>query len=309
MAQFNNEHLRELLEAGHKDILRNTARGEKLLADKYLELYKVTRQKALDLWEKIGDPPTLQEARKYNRLAALMDEIRLEYAKVTRSATSVIASNSKYAFTESAYRAQYAIDKAAGVLIKYPVLPVGAIRAAVYNADNGLIFSKRLINNKAASLLKVQGALTQALVLGESTTKAARRIKDQFQSGYADAVRVLRTEATRASTSGTLQGFKDAQDAGVDMRTVWIAALDDRTRDSHRDLDGQYADKNGLFHWGGMTAEGPGLWGDPAMDINCRCALGAVIEGLEPELRREGRAGDDGGEIIDNMTYREWEAR
>jgi SPP1 gp7 family putative phage head morphogenesis protein len=305
----NNTALNKALADGTKEILATTRKAERSLAARYVAAYNVARQRAIDLWATIDNPPTLQEARKYNRLLTLMDEIKAEYAKVTKYTGGVIAKNSEHAFTEAAYRAQYAIDKAAGILIKYPVLPVGAIRAAVYNDENGKVFTKRLIDNKGMALRKLEAAITQSLVLGESPAKMSRRLKDQFEGGYRDAVRVIRTETTRASTQGQLQTFRDAEEAGVEMRTVWIAALDDRTRDAHADLDGQYADKDGLFHYGGMTSEGPGLWGEPGMDINCRCSIGAEIEGLEPEMRREGRAGADTGEIIDNMSYREWEDR
>lgn len=300
----DNKALQDALKAGHKAILTGSKRAEKLLAARYVDAYNVARERALDLWATLGDPPTLPEARKYNRLLTLMDDIKAEYAKVTGYTGRVIAKNSEFAFTEAAYRAQYAIDKATGILISFPKLPAGAIRASVYYADNGAVFSKRLLADKVKLLLKVEQAITQSLVLGESSAKTARKIKDQFENGYKDAIRVVRTETTRCATEGTLQTFRDASDAGVEMRTVWVAALDDRTRDSHADLDGQYADKDGLFYSGGLSAEGPGLWGDPAMDINCRCALAAEIEGLEPEIRREG-----GGGIVDTINYREWEAR
>jgi SPP1 gp7 family putative phage head morphogenesis protein len=302
----DNTALNKALADGTKDILATTRRGEKVLAARYVAAYNIARQRAIDLWATIGDPPTLQEARKYNRLLSIMDDIKAEYAKVVKYTGNVIAKNSEYAFTEAAYRAQYAIDKATGILIKFPVLPAGAIRAAVYNDDNGKIFTGRLIDNKNASLRKLEAAITQSLVLGESPAKVSRRIKDQFENGYKDAIRVIRTETTRAYTQGQLQTFADAEAAGVEMRKVWIAALDDRTREAHADLDGEFADKDGLFQYGDMTAEGPGLWGDPAMDINCRCSIGAEIEGLESEIRREGGAGSGTGEIIDDMSYRDW---
>lgn len=297
----NNAVLRKELAKATAVIRKRTKAEEVKLGKAYIAAYDVIRTKALDLWAKLGDPPTLAEMRRYNRLLSLMDSVKIEYAKLNNISTRAVTRNSEFGFTEAAYRAQYAIDKATGILIAFPKIPVGAVRASVYNADLGMVFSSRLLADKNKNIRKIEQTITQALVLGENSTKAAKRIQDAFAGGYSDAVRVLRTESTRNATQGMLQTFDDAEKAGVEIQKVWIAALDDRTRDAHADLDEKYADKDGLFHSGGYSAEGPGLFGVPELDINCRCTVVADIEGLSSEIRREG-----GGGIIDDMSYDDW---
>lgn len=64
---------------------------------------------------------------------------------------------------------------------------------------------------------------------------------------------------------------------GVDVRARWMATLDSRTRDSHRQLDGEAAGDDGRF------SNGPRYPGDPtgpASEVwNCRCTLVASIPG------------------------------
>jgi len=49
-----------------------------------------------------------------------------------------------------------------------------------------------------------------------------------------------------------------------------------------------------------MSAEGPGMWGDASMDINCRCTVRAEVKGFPPKLRRYD------GEVKEYVTYEEW---
>lgn len=57
----------------------------------------------------------------------------------------------------------------------------------------------------------------------------------------------------------------------------WIAALDERTRESHAALDGQIVARTATFDVGGSAMRYPGdPAGEPAEAINCRCALALV---------------------------------
>ena len=68
---------------------------------------------------------------------------------------------------------------------------------------------------------------------------------------------------------------------GMKIARVWVSTKDGRTRDSHKAMDGQEADKDGFFHFpgGGQTA-GPGLSGIAEEDIHCRCTVIMQIKKL-----------------------------
>jgi len=49
----------------------------------------------------------------------------------------------------------------------------------------------------------------------------------------------VRTEVHRARELGKIESLEHAFEQGFNMTKVWDSALDDRTRESHQELDGQ----------------------------------------------------------------------
>jgi hypothetical protein len=127
-------------------------------------------------------------------------------------------------------------------------------------------------------------------------------------------MRVVRTEAGRCWSEGAEKSHEAAIEAGLDVKKRWSAALDSRTRLSHARLDGTYADKDGLFWISGSSAPQPRQFGVAAEDINCRCAVYDVLEGLEPSMRRiRDLEGDDGhssekakSRIVPYQSFETW---
>jgi hypothetical protein len=84
--------------------------------------------------------------------------------------------------------------------------------------------------------------------------------------------------------SDTMQeSFDTATDKGIRITKTWVTAGDDRVREDHADLDGQTVNADEMFVIPsgpnrGVEADGPGLFGLPEEDINCRCWIVAGIE-------------------------------
>ena len=95
--------------------------------------------------------------------------------------------------------------------------------------------------------------------------------------------------------SGLNSGFdevkKSAKRKGIDVDEVWISTKDMRTRDSHRSMDGQKADKNGMFTLvgkdSGVKVSAPGNTGIAEHDIHCRCDMRTKLKGFEPKHMRD----------------------
>lgn len=109
-----------------------------------------------------------------------------------------------------------------------------------------------------------------ALDNGWGIDKVRREImKDLNITERYRAERIARTEVIGASNSATHAG---AVATGFDLDKEWIAYIDDKTRESHINLNGQTVDKNDNFSNG---LEYPG---DPSGEaeevINCRCTVG-----------------------------------
>jgi uncharacterized protein with gpF-like domain len=87
---------------------------------------------------------------------------------------------------------------------------------------------------------------------------------------------IARTETHGAANFGATTAAKET---GLPLRKEWIAAEDERTRDSHVEANGQIVGQNDSFDVGGSSLQYPGDPAGPAEEvINCRCALGWIVD-------------------------------
>ena len=93
---------------------------------------------------------------------------------------------------------------------------------------------------------------------------------------------IARTESLRAVHVAQNEALEQAAEDRVvergDLRRTWVAATDDRTRDSHRDLNGEVRGIDETFpgHLGELRFPGDPL-APGAETINCRCALAVQL--------------------------------
>jgi len=278
-----------------------TKRFEVELARRYVAAYDEIEAQIGKLFAKMGDTPSLAEAKRYKRLDNLRAAIIVEYRKLTKYAIVGTRDNSATIYARGAYGTQWAYDQAIGVELKFPVLSVEAIRASVWNSDSGENFEKRFKKWETKDVITWQDKITQGLVLGEPYAKVARAVRDAINSSYYQAIRIVRTEAHRNYSQGHLETYSHTEELGIQARKQWVATLDTRTRDTHGSLDAVFADKDGKFYTSHGSALGPGLFGIASEDIQCRCRLIEVIEGYEPELRRIRGEG-----IVAYQTFNDW---
>lgn len=200
-------------------------------------------------------------------------------------------------YRESYNRTAYEIEKRTGVTLR-------ALKGKPPLQDYRLNEQK----DEAWNERKVNNAARAGITSGESLNDTAKRIAHNLAQQNRDAfLRTARTSLTGAQNAGRDAAMRAAMDAGVAVRKMWIATLDHRTRDAHRELDGQVADIDQPFTVYGQTIRFPGdPQAPPALTYNCRCTLGFVYPGY-PGLgtRRDNVT----GETIPYMTYREWERR
>jgi hypothetical protein len=116
-----------------------------------------------------------------------------------------------------------------------------------------------------------------------------------------DAVRIVRTEGQRAAILGRQSALDTAVDKGVELVERWDATLDGDTRPEHQALDGVEKQEQGWYVPSIGWVSGPLQSGVPSFDINCRCTVSGVIEGLEPVLRRSRADG-----VIPYTKYDDW---
>lgn len=125
---------------------------------------------------------------------------------------------------------------------------------------------------------RLKAALTEGLEAGEGTDLLAKRVQavmgDRIRSS---AETIARTETVSAFSAARTAGF---QQSGVVEGEEWLAALDERTRETHVAAHGQVVALGQDFIVGGATGPGPGLIRKASESINCRCTTLAVLKPL-----------------------------
>ena len=157
---------------------------------------------------------------------------------------------------------------------------------------------------------KFTSAITQGILQGESIPNIVKRTESIYGQNRNAAIRAARTATTNAENAGRMSSFERAQKLGIDMEIEWEATLDERTRESHRRLDGERIKLGEYFE----TEDGPIRWpgdpqADPALTWNCRCRADGRVVGFDGE---RGDWADEVGErwsrLPEGTTYEQWRA-
>lgn len=125
---------------------------------------------------------------------------------------------------------------------------------------------------------KISATISRGISTGMSYHQISQQLSAQSNIGLTNALRIARTEGHRIQIQSALDAQKVAKDQGCDVVKQWDSTLDGKTRPTHRALDGQIREIDEDFEvtnakGSTLKAAGPGLFGRPAEDIHCRCAV------------------------------------
>lgn len=128
---------------------------------------------------------------------------------------------------------------------------------------------------------RVNSAMLQGILQGESIPKIAERLMGTVQMNEASALRNARTAFTGAQNRGRVDAMEDMAEKGVIIEKEWLAAVDSHTRDAHLELNGARVPYDEPF----VNEIGEIMYpGDPAADpanvYNCRCAIREIVVGI-----------------------------
>ena len=152
---------------------------------------------------------------------------------------------------------------------------------------------------------KFASVITQSVLQGESIPRAADRISRVMRMNEAAATRAARTALTGAENAGRVDSYRRAQNIGIELEQEWLATHDERTRTTHRLLDGEHVPVGERFVPDGYGDKySIGFPGDPTalgeMVYNCRCTLVAWLPSIAEGDNRSW------AKMPDGMTYDEW---
>ena len=148
---------------------------------------------------------------------------------------------------------------------------------------------------------RIQSVMIQGILQGQGITELAMTLA--YAVGDSDtkaAIRNARTMTTGAENAGRVAGYKRAQSMGIKLGQQWMATLDNRTRHSHRMIDGEIIQVGAMFSNG---CRFPGDPSGPAAEVfNCRCCLVAALDGYALNISNTSIRNTDKL----NQSYDDW---
>lgn len=241
------------------------------------------------------------------RWQALRDEIVDQIYGSNKTAARIMNDERRSVFIQNANRTAYELEKKTHGAVSFELYDSATVTRLI-KEDQKLLPEYKVNQRKDYKWnnRKVNNALTQSIIQGESMDKLAGRIAEAVSSKNASLMySFARTMMTGAQNAGRLEAMREARDMGIKLKKRWLATLDSRTRDTHRDLDGVSVDVDQPFIIGDRSIMFPG---DPNADadlvFNCRCALIYDYDDYPANIQRRD---NETGEVIEWMTYREWE--
>jgi len=134
------------------------------------------------------------------------------------------------------------------------------------------------IKDKRWNTKQMSSKLLQGILNGDPVDKIAQSLIGIVSNNEAAAMRNARTMVTGAENRGRLDSYNELDEQGVIQKKVWIATPDDRTRESHLEIDGEEVDIGDKFTNGLNFPGDPS--GDPSEVYNCRCTMVDRIVGF-----------------------------
>lgn len=235
------------------------------------------------------------------QLSSTLDQVSQAMTEANQVAVAALAGRLPEVYAENANFAAFQTCEASGLDLAFSLVDAPTVQHMLTAGE--ALFSVPALDvakDVAWNRRLMASQLTQGVLLGESIPKMARRVQSVTGSNIATATRTARTAVTGAENAGRVSSYERARDMGIKLKQEWVAALDNRTRHSHRKLDGTKVEVGGTF------PNGCRFPGDPtaryAEICNCRCTLVAAVEGFETDDAKRA------SKLPKGMTYEEWKA-
>lgn len=172
-------------------------------------------------------------------------------------------------------------------------------------------FDNRIYKNMTQLKAAVKAEITRGFSSGKGYEWMARQIALKTNTSRAKAYTIARTEGHRVTSEAEMDCMASAREKGADVVKEWISTLDNVTRATHVELDGQVRELEEEFviPSSGTRAMYPGGFGIAKEDVNCRCCMNQRARwNLKSEEYRYSRAA---GEVVSIRSdiYRQWKER
>lgn len=224
------------------------------------------------------------------RFKALQDALAERMTKANEVAAAYINDTTPGVYSLNRNYAAYTVEKVGGN-VGFTLWDESTVRRLLKEQPGLMPFypEDRAIQrgiDLAFGRKKILEHITSGILRGQSIPDIAKDLRVSLPGmNRASAIRAARTAMTGAQNGGRMDSYKAAANMGLKIRKRWVATKDDRTRKSHRDMDGETVDWDEKFSNGLMYPGDPS--GPERETYNCRCTMRTVEKaGIEAEPRQ-----------------------
>lgn len=279
--------------------------------DDYLKKFKDQEKE----WRKKLDSGEITEERfkkwyqgkvmNAKRWEAMRDTLAEDLTNVNVMANDLVRDSMLHTFAINHNYGTFEIEDGLSINTSYTLYNADTVANLIKN-DPDILKRPSLDKNldKRWNKKLFQSQITQGVLQGESIDNLAKRVAlGTTKQDKNAAIRNARTSTTCAQNAGRTQSYQRAVNMGIELYQVWLAALDSRTRSSHRHMDGekvkvvkgkQVKFSNGLRYPADPDGRAEEVW-------NCRCTLVTSFDENEDFTGIKERANK-----LDGQAYKEW---
>lgn len=243
----------------------------------------------------------LAQIGRGERFEALRDAMAERMTKANEIAAAYANNDmAKIYAMNHAYTIQDAIGQADGLLdgIDFTLLNEQTVKRLIVEQPDLMPYypPKRAVKrgiDLEYGKKQITSHVTSGILQGNSVNKIAKDLmKSVTEMNRTSAVRAARTAVTESENAGRQAASDELEEKGAILGKEWIATNDERTRDAHREADGQVVGNDEPFIVGGEKLMFPGdhSMGASGWNLyNCRCARVSKVLGFKSILTDEQR--------------------
>lgn len=236
------------------------------------------------------------------RLKSLVDTLTADYVNSDKIAMQIVRGDLTDVYAINANYAAYSIERDTGLDLSWTLYDHSTVERMIREDPDILpLPSVDIPLDERWNRQHLNNAITQGILQGESIPHIADRLQRILGMDHTAAVRSARTATTAAECAGRINTYKQAEAIGIQLKQMWRATLDGKTRHAHRLLDGQMVDIGEKFKVDGYELEYPGDPSAPGYLVyNCRCTVVSVDKFHDPNAPRASKLGE--------VSYEDWKA-